>query len=314
MRNACKEVVLDLMRQDKRVMLLTADGQDVLSSLPKGCEKQFVDYGIAESNMIASAAGLAACGKQPFLFAVTNFMAMRGFEFIRDMVCIPKHPVVFLGFFSGLTRGSWGATHHGTEDFAILRTLPNLLVISPATPIEAREATRFAYEHDGPVYIRIEGRGEPEYFGEDFRFRPGEGHVLHAGDDVTIVAMGSIVGEAIDVANACAKEGIGVRVIEMPTVQPVDDALIPAAARETRGIISLEEHSRYGGLGGAIAECLADHGSGARLLRLGLDGCAKGCGGRQEMREQNGIGKQALREAIRSILTRKEEGYGERRP
>lgn len=303
MRDASTQMVYDLAHGDSRVMALTADNRnEIFDSIRQELPAQYVDYGIAEENMVASAAGLASCGKIPFLYTITDFLALHALEFIRNDVCIPKQHVVFLGRSSGLTSYTMGPTHQGTEELSILRTLPNLLVISPATPIEAREATRFAYEHDGPVYIRLEGRGEPEYFDETFRFRPDEGHVLRAGDDVTVAAMGSIVGEALDIAEELAREGIELRVIELPTVQPVDASLVLAAARETRGLISLEEHTKYGGLGSAIAECLTEHGSATHLIRLGLDGCARGCGQRQYMREQNGIGKTALRAAVRQLL------------
>lgn len=303
MRDASTQMVYDLARRDHRVMALTADNRnEIYDCIRQELPEQYVDYGIAEENMVASAAGLASCGKIPFLYTITDFLSLHALEFIRNDVCVPKQHVIFLGRSSGLTSYTMGPTHQGTEELAILRTLPNLLVISPATPIEAREATRFSYEYDGPVYIRLEGRGETEYFGEDFRFLPGEGHVLHAGDDVTVVAMGSIVNEALEVATAFETEGVGMRVIEMSTVQPIDAAMMLDSARQTKGIISLEEHSKHGGLGGAIAECLTEQGCGARLIRLGLNGCAAGCGKRQYMREQNGIGKNALRDAVRSLM------------
>ena len=303
MRDASTQMVYDLAHGDSRVMALTADNRnEIFDRIRQELPAQYVDYGIAEENMVASAAGLASCGKVPFLYTITDFLALHALEFIRNDVCIPKQHVVFLGRSSGLTSYTMGPTHQGTEELSILRTLPNLLVISPATPIEAREATRFAYEHDGPVYIRLEGRGEPEHFDAAFCFRAGEGHVLHGGEDVTVITMGSIVNEALEVADELANDGIGVRVIEMPTVQPLDTPLLLAAANETKGLITLEEHSRYGGLGGAVAECLTEHGAGTRLVRLGLDGCAKGCGKRKYMREQNGIGKEAMREAVRRLL------------
>ena len=302
MRNACKEAVLDLMRQDENVMFLTADGHDFISQIPAGHECQFVDYGIAESNMIASATGLAACGKRPFLFAVTNFMAMRGVEFIRDMVCLPKYPIVFIGFFAGLARGSWGATHHGTEDLAILRTLPDLTVVTPATPREAKAAVLWAYRQHEAVYIRIEAGHEQEYLPEDYAFEAGKGTILHDGKDITVVVTGSILSEAMSAAKNFEQEGISLRVIDLPTVRPVDVRMICEAADETRGIVTLEEQTVYGGLGSAVAEVLAEHQKSVSFRRLGLADFAKGCGNQSEMREQNGIGKDVLCEAIHTLL------------
>lgn len=305
MRDASTQMVYDLACRDRRVMALTADNRnEIYDRIRQELPGQYVDYGIAEENMVASAAGLASCGKIPFLYTITDFLSLHALEFIRNDVCIPNQHVIFLGRSSGLTSYTMGPTHQGTEELSVLRTLPNLLVISPATPIEAREATRYAYEQEGPVYIRLEGRGEPEHFAEDFAFVPGKGHILHDGNDVTVVAMGSIINEVLEVAEEFAQESepVHLRVIEMPTVQPVDETMILDAAQQTKGIISLEEHSKYGGLGSAIAECLTEQGIGTRLIRLGLDGCAVGCGKRQYMREQNGIGTAALRDAVHSLI------------
>ena len=148
MRIASTQVVYDLIKTDKRVIALTADnGNGPYNNIRLEFPNQYIDYGIAESNMIASAAGLASCGKIPFLYTITNFMSMRAFEFIRNDVCIGNQNVKFLGRSSGLVSSNMGATHQGTEELALLKTLPNMLVITPASPIEAREATKFAYQH-----------------------------------------------------------------------------------------------------------------------------------------------------------------------
>lgn len=302
MRDASTHMVYDLARQDRRVMALTADNRnDIYERIHQEMPNQYMDYGIAEENMVASAAGLASCGKIPFLYTITDFMSLHALEFIRNDVCIANQNVKFLGRSSGLTSYTMGPTHQGTEELAILRTLPNLLVVTPATPIEAREATRFAYEHEGPVYIRLEGRGEPEHFDSDYRFEPGHGYVLRNGTDATIVAMGSIVNEALEVANRLFTENISVRVIHMPTVKPLDEMLILQAAKETKGIVTLEEHSYAGGLGSAVAEFLAESGMGIRFKRLGLDGCTKGCGQRHWLREYNGIGLSDVIQAVRKF-------------
>ena len=302
MRNACKEAVLRFMQQDQNVMLLAADGHDFVSQIPAGHECQFVDYGIAESNMIASAAGLAACGKRPFLFAVTNFMAMRGFEFLRDMVCIPRYPVTFIGFFSGMARGSWGTTHHGTEDLAILRSLPHLTVVTPATPYEAKAAVEWGYHQCEAVYIRIEAGHEREYLPEEYAFEAGKGIVLRDGEHGTLVVVGSILSEAMQVAERLDQEGIHLRVIDMPTVRPVDEELILSSAEKTRNIFTLEESTIYGGLGSAVAEVLAESDCDVRFQRLGLKDFATGCGSQQEMREQNEIDSISIYKAIRNLL------------
>ena len=302
MRNACKQVLYDLVREDSSVMLLTADGHDMYQELSPEYHSQFVDYGIAESNMVASAAGLASCGKIPFLFAVTNFMAMRAFEFIRDMVCIPSYNVKFLGFFSGLSRGAWGATHHGTEDLTLLRCLPNLLVITPATPIEAHEAVKFAYRYQGPVYIRLESSNEVELYDQEYEFALGKGHVLRTGYDITVVAMGSVINEAIQASDFLRNKGISVRVIDLSMIKPLDEKLILSAASETNHIITLEEHSIYGGLGSALAEFLLEHKARTSFIRMGLDGIARGCGNQKEMREINHLSANDIVQKVHQLL------------
>lgn len=305
MRNASTQMVYDLAKRDRNVMALTADNSnEIYDKIKREMPGQYIDYGIAEENMVASAAGLASCGKIPFLYTITNFMSMHAFEFIRNDVCVANQNVKFLGRSSGLVSSSMGATHQGTEEVALLRTLPNMLVITPATPIEAREATRFAYHHRGSVYIRLEGFNEPELYGEDYQFSVGRGYVLRDGKDITVISMGSVVNEALSAAKKLESDGIRVRVINMPMVNPIDRDLIVAAAKETGHIITLEEHSIHGGLGSAVAEVLAESSLAVSFHRMGLDGCAKGCGNREAMREINGLASGNIMEKVREILQR----------
>ena len=305
MRNASTQMVYNLAKRDRDVMALTADNSnEIYDKIKREMPGQYIDYGIAEENMVASAAGLASCGKIPFLYTITNFMSMHAFEFIRNDVCVANQNVKFLGRSSGLVSSSMGATHQGTEEVALLRTLPNMLVITPATPIEAREATRFAYHHRGPVYIRLEGFNEPELYDEDYQFSVGRGCVLRDGGDITVISMGSVVNEALSAAGKLESDGINVRIINMPMVNPIDRDLIVAAAKETGHIITLEEHSIHGGLGSAVAEVLAECGLAVSFQRMGLDGCAKGCGNREAMRKINGLASGNVMEKVRESLQR----------
>lgn len=305
MRNVSTEVVLQLLREDKNVLAVTADnGNEIYDQIRREYPAQYLDFGIAECNMVAASAGLAAAGKIPFLYAVTNFMSMRAYEFLRNIVCEPKYNVKFLGRSAGVVTGTYGMTHQGTEDLALLRTLPNLLTITPATPIEAREATLFAYRHKGPVYIRLEAANEPELYGKDYRFVAGRGHVLRDGGDATVISMGSVVNEALKAAEKLALDGIRLRIINMPMVNPIDRDLIIVAAKETGHIITLEEHSIHGGLGSAVAEVLAENGIAVSFCRMGLDGCAKGCGTREAMREINGLASENVIAKVREMLAR----------
>lgn len=303
MRNAATQIVFDLVKTDKNVIALTADNRnEIYDRIRKEYPRQYIDYGIAESNMIASAAGLATCGKIPFVYTITNFMSMRAFEFIRDDVCIGNRNVKFLGRSSGLVSSSMGPTHQGTEDLSILRALPNLTVITPATPIEAREATKYAYRHNGPVYLRLEASGEPELLEESYRYSPEKAVLLNAGNDGTVITMGSIAGEALEAARRLKKNGKNIRVISISCLKPMDQETVIRAGNETGAIITLEEQSKYGGLGSAVAEVLAENGCRGKLVRLGLDGCARGCGDREFLRAENGIGIDRLVDVLNEIV------------
>ena len=306
MRNKSTQMVYDLIKRDKRVLAVTADNRnEIYDEIRVKYPKQYIDYGIAEENMVASCAGLATCGYIPFLYTITNFMSMHAFEFIRNDVCIGNRNVKFIGRSSGLVSSSMGPTHQGTEELALLRTLPNMLTITPATPIEAREATRYAYEHDGPVYIRLEGFNEPELFDDKYLFDE-DGGVIHVrdGKHLAIFAMGSIINEAVSVADELQKEkGFSVEVINVPVVKPIKDDQIVEVALRTGNVITIEEHSVYGSLGTVISEVLVRNKVVCNFKMMGLDGCAVGCGNREEMRILNHISAGDLKKACVSMLS-----------
>ncbi len=305
MRNSCTKVVYDLVEQDKRVLAVTADNRnEIFDRIRNDYPNQYIEYGIAEENMVASCAGLSTCGYIPFLYTITDFMSMHAFEFIRNDVCIGKRNVKFLGRSSGLVSSNMGPTHQGTEELALLRTLPNMITITPATPIEAREATRFAYEHDGPVYIRLEGYNEPELLDEDYKF-DGDGGIicLRKGADLSVFAMGSIINEALSVADELENEnGLSIEVINIPVVKPIREDQIVNVATRTQKVITLEEHSIYGGLGSVVSEILFRNRVVCSFKMMGLDGCAIGCGSRDEMRSINHISRDDLKQACIEMI------------
>ena len=291
MRNESTRVVYELVQKDRNVLAVTADQKnEIYERIRQEYPAQYIDYGISECNMVASCAGLAATGKIPFLYTVTNFMAMRAFEFIRDSVCVPRANVKFLGRSVGLVCGALGMTHAGTEDMAILRSLPHILVITPATPLEARQATEYAYRYDGPVYIRLEGYNEPEHYADGYAFRPGQGRYLRRGKDISIITMGSIVNEALKAATILQREnGLEAEVVSLSTLRPTDEEMICATARKTGLVLAVEEHTIYGGVGSTVAEVLMERGIVARMRRMGFRDFSHGCGNREEMRQQNGF-------------------------
>lgn len=303
MRNASTRLLYQLVRDDARVMALTADnGNEIFSKIRDEFPSQYVDYGIAEENMIASAAGLASCGRIPFCYTITNFMAMHAFEFIRNDVCVANLKVVFLGRSSGLVSSSMGPTHQGTEELALLRSLPNLAVVTPATPREAAEATRFAYAHSGPTYIRLEGFNEPELFDDSYVFQPSKAKIVRHGGDIAIISMGSIINESLLAADALLDEGIKAAVINLPMPRPIDEDLL-GIMRGVRAAITVEEHSIYGGLGSAVAELLAEHGAAIPLRRLGISRFAHTTGNRRYLRGLYGIDSAAIRRAALEMLS-----------
>ncbi len=303
MRNKSTGLVYELVKKDRNVIAVTADnGNEIYEKIRIERPDQYIDYGIAECNMVASAAGLADKGKIPFLYAVTNFMSMRAYEFIRNVVCVTGSNVKFIGRSSSMVTGTYGMTHQGTEDLALLRTLPNLITVTPATPIEAREATRFAYHHRGPVYIRVEAANEPElHDSDDYVFEPGKSHVFREGTDLSVICMGSVINEALAAADRAADDGLSVEVINMPTVKPIDRQIIDRIIHKRKAIITLEEHSVYGGLGSSVAEIIADKGNSIRFDMMGLLSYPRGCGNRFEMRKLNGLDADSVYDRIRKV-------------
>lgn len=304
MRNRATRALLELARQHKEVLVCTADSRNEdLTELGLEMPGQAVEYGIAESNMVASAAGAASCGKVPFLYTVTNFLSMRAYEFIRINVCHAPFNVKFIGRAAGIVTGTWGFTHHGTEDVSLLRSLPNMLVITAASPMEAYLAVKAMYECQRPAYLRVEGVNEPEIYDSSYRFEIGRGVQIRPGTEVTVISMGSIVNEALKAAERlAADDGLSVRLINMHTVKPIDRDIIIQAARETGAILTLEEHSLYGGLGGAVAEVIAESGLGVRFKMMGLTGFGRGCGNRDDLRDFNGLSAMHITTNIKALL------------
>jgi len=308
MRNSSTNQVLEFIKRDKNVLAITGDlGNEIYDYIKIYYPKQYIDYGISECNMVASSAGLARQGKIPFIYSVTNFMSMRAFEFIRNTVCPFNANVKFLGRSAGFASSYLGMTHQGTEDIALLRSLPNMIIINPATPIEAREATKAIYDYEGACYLRLEGAGEPELFDEQYKFRIGKGQIIREGSDVTIISTGSIINEAVKAAEKLAEKKVSVQLINMPTIKPLDSEIIIQATLKTKNIITLEEHSIYGGLGSAVSEVLAENNCNARFERMGLkDSFVKGFGTREESLILNELDKNNIMYKIEEMLGMRE--------
>ncbi len=235
----------------------------------KAYPERFYDCGIAEQNMIGIAAGIAATGKKVVCSSFAMFAAGRAYEQVRNSIGYPHLNVVIGATHAGISVGEDGATHQCNEDIALMRTIPGMTIINPADETEAKLAVRAALDHDGPVYMRFGRLAVPVIFGDDYKFEIGKGVELKEGNDVTIVATGLMVNEAMQAHDILKAEGINARVINIATIKPLDKDIIIKAAKETGAIVTAEEHSVIGGLGSAVSEVLAEEYP-VPVLKLGV--------------------------------------------
>ena len=219
---------------------------------------RFYDCGIAEQNMMGIAAGIAATGKKVIVSSFAMFAAGRAFEQVRNSIGYPHLNVIIGATHAGISVGEDGATHQCCEDIALMRTIPGMTIINPADEVEAKKAVEAAIELDGPVYMRFGRLAVPVIFDEDYKFEVGKGVELRHGNDVTIIATGLMVNEALEAYEMLKKEGISARVINMATIKPLDKDIVIKAAKETGAIVTAEEHSVIGGLGGAVSEAVCE--------------------------------------------------------
>jgi len=266
-RTSFIETLCALANEDERIWLLTGDlGYSVLESYARAFPNRYVNIGVAEQNMAGIAAGLARCGKIVFTYSIANFPTLRCLEQIRNDVCYHEGDVKIVAVGGGFTYGAQGYTHHGVEDLAIMRALPNMTVVAPGDPVETRLATRAIASRPGPCYLRLGKANEPVVHKLVPAFTIGKAIQLRDGRDVTLISTGGMLQETMDVAKRLAPNGIEARVLSMHTVKPVDVEAIIKAARETGAVVTVEEHRLTGGLGTAVADVLAQ--ALARLPRF----------------------------------------------
>lgn len=272
-RTAYADALLDLGRENDKVIVLDADLSESTMTC-KFAEKypgKFFNMGIAEQSMMGTAAGLATCGMIPICSTFSVFASLRSGEQIRTSIAYPRLNVKVVTTHSGLSIGTAGATHFCEEDLAIMRAIPNMTVIAPADYLETVQAVKAAVEMDGPVYIRL-GRGDaPVLYAELDDYRIGRAITYREGSDVTIAATGVMLQRAVAAAEALEQQGVSCRVLDIHTVKPLDKEAVEKAARETKAIITLEEHNVFGGLGSAVAETVAAMpGAKAAVKILGI--------------------------------------------
>ncbi|MEG2420902.1 MAG: transketolase family protein [Oscillospiraceae bacterium] len=260
-RSAYGETLVALAESEPALLVLDADlsSATMTKFFAKEYPHRFLNIGIAECNMVGIAAGLAACGKKPFVNTFAMFAAGRAFEQVRNSVAYPRLNVKIIGSHGGLSVGEDGATHQCCEDFATMRSLPGMVVLCPCDGAEMRSATRALLSYEGPAYMRL-GRLAVETVTDnlpDYHFEIGKGVTLQGGSDVTIVATGLMVQLALKAAQTLQGEGISARVIDLHTIKPLDEALLLQAARETGCLVTTEEHNVVGGMGSAVCEYLS---------------------------------------------------------
>ena len=305
MRTAFFKTLLEEAEKNDRVTLIVGDlGFGVVESFAKKLPNQFLNSGVAEQNMTGIAAGMALSGKIAFTYSIGNFPIIRCLEQIRNDVCYHKANVKVVAVGGGFVYGSLGMTHHATEDLAILRALPNMTVVAPGDPVETAAATKAIIETPGPCYLRLGRAGEPVVHTAPIHFQLGRALTLRDGADITLITTGGLLKTTVGVSEKLESAGIHARVLSMHTVKPLDADAVLAAARETAAIAVIEEHSILGGLGGAVAEVLAESEVRVPFKRLGLPSAFSSIVGDQEyLRAAFGLSEEKLLAAIQTFLS-----------
>ncbi|MDU4861275.1 MAG: transketolase family protein [Terrisporobacter othiniensis] len=302
-REAYGKALVKLGKINDDVVVLDADlskstkTNDFLKAYPN----RFFNMGIAEQNLVGAACGFAAAGKIPFASTFAMFATGRAFEVIRNSVCYPKLNVKICATHAGITVGEDGGSHQSVEDISLMRSIPNMTVVVPADGVEAEKMIFAAAEFNGPMYVRLGRSAVPTIFEEDYNFEIGKGVVLRDGNDATIIACGIMVNEAIIAADMLKEENIDVRVINMSTIKPIDTELIIKAAKETKAIITAEEHSIIGGLGSAVSEVVSENHP-TIVRKVGVNDSFGESGTPNELLEKYGLTAKNIVEKVKEAL------------
>ena len=269
-REAYGKTLVELV-ENKDIVVLDADlaGATKTAMFKKACPERFFDMGIAEGDMMGTAAGLAVSGKIPFASTFAIFAAGRGFEQIRNSICYPNINVKIAATHAGVTVGEDGGSHQAIEDISLMRSLPNMVVLNPADAVEARQMVLAAAEYVGPMYLRFGRAATPVIHDDSYKFELGKGEVVKEGKDVSIIATGIMVAKALEAAETLKAEGIDAEVINISTIKPLDNELVLASAKKTGKVVTAEEHSIIGGLGSAVCELLSEEYP-VKVTRIGV--------------------------------------------
>ena len=303
-RESYGNALAELGAQNPNVVVLDADlaGATKTGVFKKAFPERHIDCGIAEGNMMGVAAGLATCGKVVFASSFAMFAAGRAFEQVRNSIGYPHLNVKIGATHAGISVGEDGATHQCNEDIAIMRTIPGMVVICPADDVEARAAVKAAAEYEGPVYLRFGRLAVPVINDEaTYKFEIGKGITMKEGKDVTIIATGLEVNESLEAAKLLEADGISAEVIDIHTIKPIDRELVVASAKKTGKVVTVEEHSIIGGLGGAVAEVLAEEAP-TKMLRIGMMDQFGESGPAKALIEKYGLDAKSIYEKVKAWL------------
>ena len=307
LREVYGSVLAELGEANPDIVVLDADlsGSTKSKLFADRHPDRFFNMGIAESNMVSTAAGLAAVGKIPFVNTFTVFLTTLGLIAARGQVCYGNLNVKFGGAYCGMSDALDGASHHALEDISAMRALPNMRVIVPSDETSTRWATQWAVDHDGPVYLRLSRDTYPDLYPAGVKFEMGKGAIVRDGTDMTVIACGLLVHKAMEAAEELAKDGVSVRVVDMYSIKPLDAELIERCARETGAVVTAEEHNIYGGLGSAVAEVLAHAGAGVPTEFVGTRDTFTESGKYSELLAKYGIDAAGVKAAVEKVLKRK---------
>ena len=303
-RESYGNALAELGAQNPNVVVLDADlaGATKTAIFKKAFPERHIDCGIAEGNMMGVAAGLATCGKVVFASSFAMFAAGRAFEQVRNSIGYPHLNVKIGATHAGISVGEDGATHQCNEDIAIMRTIPGMTIICPADDVEARAAVKASAEYEGPVYLRFGRLAVPVINDEaTYKFEIGKGITMKEGKDVTIIATGLEVNESLEAAKLLEADGISAEVIDIHTIKPIDRELVVASAKKTGKVVTVEEHSIIGGLGGAVAEVLAEEAP-TKMLRIGMMDQFGESGPAKVLIEKYGLDAKSIYEKVKAWL------------
>ena len=305
-RDAYGEALAELGETNKDVVVLDADlsGSTKTAIFAKKFPERFFNMGIAEQNMMGTAAGLAASGKIPFASTFAIFATGRAWEQVRQSIAYPKLNVKIVATHAGITVGEDGASHQSVEDIAVMRVIPNMTVIVPADGVETKKVINEIVRYRGPVYVRLSRGKSPVVLDDSYSFEIGKGVVLKDGTDVSLIACGVMVYKALQAADILGKEGVSARVINISSIKPIDADLIIRAARETGCVVTAEEHSIIGGLGGAVAETLAEN-CPIPVKRVGIEDKFGTSGDADLLMELYGLTADNIAKAAREVIKKK---------